>query len=197
MAGGDTGTGAPMFRSIWAIALLVLAGAEGRARAEPVVFPPFMHSTADTGTMFAPKCAVTGRRMSCELLYVSVFPWGGETGRCYLQLSAQSHAFTRSGANSWAAEITSPFCRTKTLFRLAQSTETPKRVTLSVTVEVGEKTEECQKSAVEMRKGWPGLALVLEWTEGDPDRLLPFPMPAACKSWVTGPGQFPGGAFPR
>ena len=186
-----------MSRPIFVLALLALAAAPTAARAESIVFPPFLHGSADTATVIVPKCEISGPQMKCEFLSATLYPMPhSEPGVCYLHIAGQSLSFTRADADSWTGEIVSSYCQAKSTFRLSQSAAAPRRITLRVTFEAGEKTEECQKSIDEIRRKLPDGAFVLEWTEGDPGKALPLAAPA-CKSFMTGPGRFPSEGFPR
>jgi hypothetical protein len=180
------------------VVALALASTIDSARAQAVAFPPFVRGTENGSQLIIPSCVVDGARMNCELMVFSVFPWSaGGSGNCQVHLLAQSLVFRREDANTWVGDYTVAYCRIKNTYRLVQSVGPPRRVALRLTYELGEKSEGCLKAEREFReKEWKEGMAALEWTEAGPDKLIPFVMPA-CKSFTTGPGQFPAAAFPR
>jgi hypothetical protein len=188
-----------MFKRSWAFTLLMLAVPSAAARAETVLFPPFVRGAAHGSQMIVPQCVPAGDRMSCQLMVLSVFASAtDEPGDCQLYLGAQSIEFRREDANTWVGDYTIAYCSIKNTIRLVQSSGPPRRVMLRVSYELGEKSEACLKADREFREKaeWKEALKDLEWIETGSDKFIPFRTPA-CKSFAVGPGEFPAAAFPR
>lgn len=136
--------------------------------------------------------------MSCQLLTLTVTSWpSGAPDTCYVHMLAQEVAFRRESPNIWVGSQTIAYCRIKNIYRLQWAPGPPRRVALRLTYELGEKSDACLKSDREFRETqWKEGMADVEWAEGDADKPLPLPL-AGCKSFVTGPGQFPAQAFQR
>ena len=182
----------------WILAIAFVACALDSVQAQTLSFPPFVRSHAQSNQIVVPQCRLTGAAMNCQLVTLTVTPSpNGTPGVCYIQMWAQGIEFRRESPNIWVGSHTVAYCRTKSIFRLEQSPGPPRRVALRLTYEIGERSDACLKADREFReKEWKDGMADVEWTEGDPDKLLSFPI-THCKSFVTGPGRFPAAAFSR
>ena len=186
-----------MMRAVITFLAVSLLGAA--AHAETVTFPPFVLSHQDTGSVVVPKCTVTGRRMNCEFLVVSAFPFvvdAGKDGQCMLSVVAQSVEFRRRDADTWVGDVTAAYCRTKTIYQFSRSSEKPRRIKVRQTFELGDKSESCQKSFTEAMGKLKDGAVEWLWVEKDASPPIAVPMPS-CKSYFVPSGQFPEKAFSR
>jgi hypothetical protein len=185
-----------MARWLWTIAFLTCA--LDSVQAQSLAFPPFVRSRDQGNQLFVPQCRLAGATMNCQLLTLTVMPLpSGEPGTCYVQMLTQEVVFRRESPDTWVGSHTIVYCRIKNIYRLQWSPGPPRRVALRVTYELGEKSEACLKADREFRETeWKEGIADVEWAEGDPNKPLSIPI-AGCKSFVTGPGQFPARAFQR
>lgn len=188
--------GAAMPRWSWLFALVTLLGGTGAARAETVRFPAFVSGSGETSTVAVPQCEVAGRRMNCRFAVTQIVLHGGAPGQCFVNIASYDVVFRREDASAWIGDVTVAYCRSRTTYRLSQSAATPRRIVLRLSYDIGDRSEACVKSFEEAWRGHKERALEFVWSEGDPGTPRAIPMPA-CKSFVTGAGRFPAGAFPR